>query len=211
MQCCINDALGRASTLRAGLPSSNKIWREVLLRHILLGLILLSLTGCQLRSLIHFSNPRFPCPSSNLVEPGQGYPYPFPVHPVQESTVAKSAVARIQDFCLRMERHFSTSAMSIEEAERLYSYLIKANGTFLPDGTLISFQNGPYGMPGPKEVEIFDFRRQMMVQKIAENRFEVLYNYTGPGLNYVHARVDIDSSGVTRFTVLEAWRESVPG
>lgn len=109
-----------------------------------------------------------------------------------------------------MKKRFRHSNMTVKEAEQLYTLLKEANERRLPDGRLLNFSNGTYGMPGPKPPEPFVFEKQVMLRKITEGEYEIFYYYIDCGRNYMHEEVYLDNGIIVRVTRLEGWGESFP-
>ncbi len=163
--------------------------------------MLFLITGCSRIPSATFRNPKFSCPSSDVVE---GYYQQYPFEPQQKS------VTELEDFCARMKQRFANSNMTNKEAEQFYALLKEANGQRLPDGRLLNFRNGTYGMPGSERPKPFIFEKQVMLKKITEEKYEIFYYIIGCGRNYTHEEIYSENGNMTQVTTIEKWRESYP-
>jgi hypothetical protein len=82
------------------------------------------ITGCSRIPSATFQNPKFHCPSSDVVEPGVTYPYPIQQYspPPQQKPVAE-----LKDFCAEMKQRFANSNMTNKEAKQFYALLKESN------------------------------------------------------------------------------------
>jgi hypothetical protein len=176
------------------------LWLLVLATILLLG-------GCASSPSATFSNPKFPCPSSDVVEPDAGYPHPAQQYPPEPEI---KSVAELKDFCARMKERFADSNMTIREAKEFYALLEKNNAKRLPDGNLLSFGNGSYGMPGLERLKPFVFEKQVSLKKITAEKYEIFYYFIGCGLNYTHEEILLEDGKIRQLTPIEIWSEMYP-
>jgi hypothetical protein len=140
-------------------------------------------------------NPVITCALKQSEDPVKQFPYGDQV----------GTAAGLQEFCGRMQKRFSRSALSVREADQVYRTLLAAKW----------LRGGSYGMPGPdlpatKPLTLADYRKRIALRKIAENSYEVYYSYINCGTNYEYARVWLASSAVARQERLEAWSGLYP-
>lgn len=163
--------------------------------------MLFLITGCARIPSATFRNPKFSCPSSDVVE---GYYQQYPFEPQQKS------VTELEDFCARMKQRFANSNMTNKEAEQFYTLLKETNGQWLPDGHLLYLHNESYGMPGPERPKPFVFEKQVMLRKVTEEKYEIFYYHIDCGRNYTHEEISLDNGNITQVTTVEIWSESYP-
>ena len=180
-------------------PRGSSVFATVM-RFLVVAQVLSLTTGCVRNPSATFRNPKFSCPSSDIVEPVQQYP----------SAPQKKSVAEVKDFCARMKQHFIDSNIDNKEAEQFYASLKATNGKRLPDGYLLNLHNETYGMPGPEQPKPFVFEKQVMLKKITEEEYEIFYYWIGCGRNYNHMKIYLENGSITRVTMLEMWSESYP-
>jgi hypothetical protein len=150
-----------------------------------------------------FRNPKFRCPSRDVVEPGRGYPYP-------QSSDGKKSVRELKDFCATMDRRFNESNLTVEEAEHFYDLLKANNRTSLPGGQYLFFANGTYGMPGPEVPEPFIFEEQVRLKKLSSEKYEIFYYHVDCGLNYTHMEFYLKDGVLVGYGYLDTWQENFP-
>ena len=156
--------------------------------------------ACDARAQQPFVNDLFACPSQGIVEPKEGYPYPFKQYPYEED--GSRSVAQLASFCQEMEDKFSNSNMSVAEAEALYAAL---------DSTL-TIRDESYGMPSPNApphapVKI---RERVAVRKLDDSTYELFFYDIGCGKNYSYTRAKRDENDKVQLTPIESWGESYP-
>ena len=145
------------------------------------------------------ANPVFECPTSTIVEPGNGYPHPIQQFPV--STQPERSVAQLREFCARMTERFSTPNLSRAEALRVYAEIPK----------VLTIADGSYGTPDPSAplpppVNLPD---RVRLRRIGVDRYELFYFTIECGRNYRHYEITLTpSSPVLR--ELETWSEAFP-
>jgi hypothetical protein len=169
--------------------------------------MLFLITGCSRIPSATFRNPKFSCPSSDVVEPGVTYPYPIQQYPPPPQL---KPVAELKDFCAEMRQRFADSNMTNKEAEQFYALLKETNGQRLPNGRLLNFRNGTYGMPGSERPKPFIFEKQVMLIKITEEKYEIFYYFIGCGRWYTHEEIYLENGSITQVTTVEKWSESYP-
>ena len=148
---------------------------------------------------ITFENASFPCPSDQVREPGQGYPYP-----IRQDTGEQKSVSELEEFCSRMKQRFSQSGMNVTEAAKIFSLLKADNNDKLP-----WLHNECYGMP-VCEPEPFVLDRQVMIKKIDDKEYELFYYFIGCGTNYHHLKIFMEQNRIARYEIFERWSESFP-
>jgi len=148
---------------------------------------------------ITFENPSFPCPTNDVREPEQGYPYP-----IRQDTGEKKSVSELVEFCSIMKQRFSQPGMSVTEAAEIYSLLKADNNDIIP-----WLHNECYGMPKCiQEPYILD--KQVMIKKIDNEEYELFFSYIGCGINYDYMKIFIEQNKIDRYKFFERWSESFP-
>jgi hypothetical protein len=146
-----------------------------------------------------FVNPDFICATTDLVEPGEGYPHPFQDHPFSQR--GERSIAQLEGFCQRMQEHFSESGLTVTEAARVYEAI----------PAVLTITDGSYGMPpdneSPRGPVVLEER--VMLKKVAENRYELFFYRIGCGRHY--SRYELDLTGPEpEARILERWAEMFP-
>lgn len=147
-----------------------------------------------------FINPVLPMdfPSDRVVEPGEGFPFPYKQFPYDES--GERSVAELEKFCHDIKVLFSYSLLNDSTADSLYDYLES-----------LEIKDGSYGMPGAwPDPGPFIVRERIMLRKSGENEFEVFYYQVGCGINYYHQRIRFIDGEFQLPDIIEVWSESYP-
>ncbi|MCL7453987.1 MAG: hypothetical protein M8467_13170 [Anaerolineae bacterium] len=181
-------------------------WHRLALAILVLLSISCFLNSCASKSSATFKNPKFRCPSRDVVEPGEGYPFSVQAYP---SPGGQRSVAELKDFCQRMRQRFADSNFTNEEAAQFYALLKEIDEKRLPSGQVLSFANGTYGFPTGSG-DPFVFEKQVMLKKISEQKYEIFYYYIGCGRWYTHLEIHLDRGNVIEVVTLESWGESYP-
>lgn len=147
-----------------------------------------------------FENDLTRCPSPGLVEPGNGYPHPVKQYPSHEREEA--SVRELKAFCQRVKERFSSSGMTVREADQLFEML---------EGRL-RIVDEPSGMPAPNgtKPKPVKLRDRVAVRKVEQGTFEIFFHRTGCGKNYLYFRIEEKQGGEIQISLLEKWSESYP-
>jgi hypothetical protein len=142
-----------------------------------------------------FVNPEFECPSANVVEPGEGYPYPLQEFP--RSVDPNRSVAQLEEFCTRMAARFAESGLTVAEAKQVYEAIPAA----------LTIRDEPYDMPSPDEPPLppVDLESRVMLRKVGEGRYELFYFTIGCGRDY--SLYELDLTGNAQARQIESWAE----
>ena len=164
--------------------------------------ILLVLHGCGggdvTSSSDQFMNPDTNFPSHNVVESGEGSPYPTKQFPYEDSGV--KTLVELEAFCSSIREHFSISGLSYSEAEQIYTVLEQLN---LADGS--------YGMPSPDHIiPEYILRERVLIKKIEYGTYEIFYDRFSCGRKYYHRKIVIEESEIIENQLIEQWTESFP-
>ena len=162
------------------------------------------LSGCNwvkptINPIVTFENLIFPCPTDQVREEEQGYPYP-----IRQDTGEHKSVSELEEFCSRMNQRFSQSGMNVTETAEIYSLLKADNNVNLP-----WLHNECYGMPVCVE-EPFVLEKQVMIKKIDNEEYELFYYWIGCGTNYHHMKIFIEQNKIARYEIFEWWSENYP-
>jgi hypothetical protein len=109
-------------------------------------------------------------------------------------------------FCRRMNDRFSTSNISVSEANKVYELLVLSGLTL----------DEQLGMPDPNLSQIKDnsisiFSNKIAILKIDDTTFEIFFKKTGCGVTFIWGRFEwpIQPENLSIIT-LESWRASFP-
>ena len=155
-----------------------------------------------------YMNPDFSCPSSKIVEPDTGYPFPIQQYPFVPNDSQKS-VTELKDFCARMKLLFEESNLTVREAGQFYALLEGSNGKVLPGGPQLFLHNDCYGMP-LCDVEPFVMNKQVMLKKVTNDEYEIFLYDIYCGINYTHWAIHLELGVITGITLVDRWSESFP-
>ncbi len=147
-----------------------------------------------------FINPALGFPSSNVVEPEEGYPHPYKQFPDDGS--GEKSIEELNTFCSEIREMFNYPEMTKEEAEDIYLLLEDQ----------FNFSDGSYGMPSPDAPEPAEYvvRERILLRKSKEGKVEIFYDKIGCGRRYTYAELNVDESSLIEIIIIEKWSERYP-
>ncbi len=140
-----------------------------------------------------YTNPELGILSIIVKEKEDGLPYVKRTFP---KITSNQMVNKFYDFCTQIKMNFTSSNMTIEEADKLYSILDNYD-----------YHEESWGMPSPDyKIPEFDVRKRIMIKKITNSTYEIFYSLSGCGAKVIYSRILVNGDKILYRENIQLWR-----